>query len=166
MFIVAVVGAGFLYYFLAQYYHEPAEGPVEAIYLALTATFLQPLGNFPHAPVLQLIHFITPLAGVGILAHGLADFGVLFFNRQARGKEWEMAVAIITRCSVRCRKPLTGCYLSLRARPGGVGRGSEATKQSAVSNRKKLDCFAPFPRSTRGQAVAYNDINLFYPRPA
>ncbi|MGD0173992.1 MAG: NAD-binding protein [Anaerolineales bacterium] len=93
MFIVAIVGAGLLYYFLAQYYHEPADSPVEAIYLVLTATFLQPLGNFPHAPVLQLIHFIMPLVGVGTLAHGLADFGVLFFNRQARGKEWEMAVA-------------------------------------------------------------------------
>jgi Trk K+ transport system NAD-binding subunit len=93
MFLVAIVGAGLLYFFLAQYYHEPTDGPVEAIYLVLTATFLQPLGTFPHAPVLQLIHFIMPLVGVGTLAHGLADFGMLFFNRQARGKEWEMAVA-------------------------------------------------------------------------
>jgi voltage-gated potassium channel len=93
MFIVAIVGAGLLYYFLAMYYHEPADSPVEAIYLVLTATFLQPLGNFPHTLVLQLFHFIMPLVGVGTLAHGLADFGVLFFNRQARGKEWEMAVA-------------------------------------------------------------------------
>jgi voltage-gated potassium channel len=93
MFILAIAGAGLLYYFLSLHYHEPADSPVEAIYLVLTATFLQPLGNFPHAPVLQLFHFIMPIVGVGILAHGLADFGVLFFNRQARGKEWEMAVA-------------------------------------------------------------------------
>jgi Trk K+ transport system NAD-binding subunit len=34
-----------------------------------------------------------PLIGVAILAQGLADFGVLFFNRKSRSKEWEMAVA-------------------------------------------------------------------------
>jgi voltage-gated potassium channel len=93
MFLVAIIGAGLLYYFLSWQVHEPADSPVESIYLVLTATFLQPLAGFPHAPVLQLFHFIMPLVGVGTLAHGLADFGVLFFNRQARGKEWEMAVA-------------------------------------------------------------------------
>ncbi len=34
-----------------------------------------------------------PLVGIIILAHGLADFGILLFNRRARSKEWEMAVA-------------------------------------------------------------------------
>jgi Trk K+ transport system NAD-binding subunit len=34
-----------------------------------------------------------PVVGIGILAFGLADFGRLFFNRRARRKEWEMAVA-------------------------------------------------------------------------
>jgi len=31
--------------------------------------------------------------GISLLAQGLTDFGVLFFNRRARGKEWQMAVA-------------------------------------------------------------------------
>ena len=34
-----------------------------------------------------------PLIGIGSLALGLADFGYLFFNRRARSKEWEMAIA-------------------------------------------------------------------------
>ena len=34
-----------------------------------------------------------PLIGISILAMGLADFGFMFFNRRARSKEWEMAVA-------------------------------------------------------------------------
>jgi voltage-gated potassium channel len=93
LFSFAILGAGLLYYSLSLRYGEPVASPVEAIYLVLTATFLQPLGSFPHAPVLQLFHFVMPLIGVGTLAHGLADFGVLFFNRRARGKEWEMAVA-------------------------------------------------------------------------
>jgi voltage-gated potassium channel len=93
LFLLAMVGLGLLYYALAAHYGEPLSSPVEGIYLVLTATFLQPLGAFPHAPVLQLFHFVMPVIGVGTLAHGLADFGTLFFNRRARGKEWEMAVA-------------------------------------------------------------------------
>ena len=34
-----------------------------------------------------------PIIGIGILAQGLAEFGLLFFNRRGRGKEWEMAVS-------------------------------------------------------------------------
>ncbi len=34
-----------------------------------------------------------PVIGIIILAQGLADFGSLLFNRRARSKEWEMAVA-------------------------------------------------------------------------
>jgi Trk K+ transport system NAD-binding subunit len=34
-----------------------------------------------------------PVFGISILAQGLADFGSLLFNRRARNKEWEMAVA-------------------------------------------------------------------------
>jgi Trk K+ transport system NAD-binding subunit len=93
LFCIAILGVGLLYYALSLHYGEGTQSPVEAVYLVLTATFLQPLGNFPRAPALQLIHFLMPLVGVGTLAHGLADFGVLFFNRRARGKEWEMAVA-------------------------------------------------------------------------
>ncbi len=93
LFLLAMVGLGLLYYMLASHYGEPLSNPIEGIYLVMTATFLQPLGEFPHALVLQLFHFIMPLIGVGTLAHGLADFGTLFFNRRARGKEWEMAVA-------------------------------------------------------------------------
>jgi voltage-gated potassium channel len=34
-----------------------------------------------------------PVIGVITLAQGLAEFGVMLFNRRARSKEWEMAVA-------------------------------------------------------------------------
>jgi voltage-gated potassium channel len=34
-----------------------------------------------------------PLFGVATLALGLTEFGILLFNRRARNKEWEMAVA-------------------------------------------------------------------------
>ncbi|MGZ5147801.1 MAG: potassium channel family protein [Burkholderiales bacterium] len=93
IFSTAVIGLGLLYDFLASQSGEPLGSLPEAIYLMLTLAFLQPSGTFPHAPVLQLFYFILPLIGVGTLAQGLAEFGVMLFNRRARNKEWEIAVA-------------------------------------------------------------------------
>lgn len=93
IFSVALIGGGLLYYWIARKVGEPVNSLIESVYLVLTATFLQPLGGFPHSLPLQLFYFIMPIVGIGILAQGLADFGSLLFNRQARSKEWEMAVA-------------------------------------------------------------------------
>jgi voltage-gated potassium channel len=65
----------------------------EAIYLVLSLTFLQPLGDFPAAWYLEIFFFLMPVVGIGLLAQGVADFGVAFFNRRTLSKEWELAVA-------------------------------------------------------------------------
>ena len=93
LFTVAVVGGGFAYFVIAEAVGEPLTSAAEAIYTVLLASFLQPLGNFPQHVMLQLFHFIMPLIGIIILAQGLTDFIGLLFNRKARSKEWEMAVA-------------------------------------------------------------------------
>jgi voltage-gated potassium channel len=93
IFIVAVVGLGLVYHFLARQMGEPLDSLPEAIYLMLTLAFLQPSGSFPNTPVLQIFYFALPVIGVITVAQGLADFGVMLFNRRARSKEWEMAVA-------------------------------------------------------------------------
>lgn len=93
-FSVAVLGGGVMYYFLSNLLNEPIDSVVEAIYIILTVTFLQPPNrDFPHHIILQLFHFLMPVVGIVMLAQGLADFGSLLFNRRARTKEWEMAVA-------------------------------------------------------------------------
>ena len=93
-FSIAIIGGGVLFYFLSQMLNEPVNSLVEAIYIVLTITFLQPPNrDFPHNIILQLFHFIMPVVGIVMLAQGLADFGSLLFNRRARTKEWEMAVA-------------------------------------------------------------------------
>jgi voltage-gated potassium channel len=93
-FSVAILGGGVLFYFLSQLLNEPVNSLIEAIYIVLTITFLQPPNrNFPNHIVLQLFHFIMPMVGIIMLAQGLADFGSLLFNRRSRSKEWEMAVA-------------------------------------------------------------------------
>ena len=95
-FTLAVIGGGEIYHLLARQFGEAvgSRSLVEAIYQVLGLTFLQPLGdNLPNNVILQLFYFIMPLIGISILAQGLADFGILFFNRRERSKEWEMAVA-------------------------------------------------------------------------
>ena len=95
IFTVAVVGGGLLYYTVANSVGEGnlVQSPVEAIFIILTAAFLQPTGEFPKHYGLQIFHFLMPVVGIIIIALGLADFGSLLFNRRARSKEWEMAVA-------------------------------------------------------------------------
>ena len=93
IFALAIIVFGMLYYYFAQLYHVPVDSYAESIYLMLTLTFLQPSGDFPNQPILQSFYFIMPLVGIVTLALGLTEFGILLFNRRARSKEWEMAVA-------------------------------------------------------------------------
>src|SRR5215208_107041 len=93
LFMVAVIGGGFAYAAIADLVGAPVHSLTEAIYIVLTAAFLQPVGEFPRYFGLQVFHFLMPLIGIIILAQGLADFGSLLFNRRTRNKEWEMAVA-------------------------------------------------------------------------
>jgi voltage-gated potassium channel len=92
-FLVAILGIAFVYYSLSIAYGTPVGSYAESVYLILTLTFLQPSGEFPTQPLLQMWFFIMPLIGIATLAFGLTDFGVALFNRRARSKEWEMAVA-------------------------------------------------------------------------
>jgi voltage-gated potassium channel len=93
VFAIAILGGGMLYYFIADSVGEPLQNVSEGIYIVLSLAFFQPLGEFPQSPYLEMFFFVMPLAGIGSLALGLADFGYLFFNRRARSKEWEMAIA-------------------------------------------------------------------------
>lgn len=94
-FCLAIIGGGVLYYYLSIIAGEPIDSLVEAIYQALSLTFLQSIEEFPNAWYLELFYFVMPVIGIGILAQGVADFGYMFFNRRARHKEWEMTVASI-----------------------------------------------------------------------
>lgn len=93
VFLVAILGGGLLYYSIARQVDEGILNFSEAVYIVLSLVFFQPPGDFPENPFLEAFFFIMPLIGIGTLALGLADFGYLFFNRRARSKEWEMAIA-------------------------------------------------------------------------
>ncbi|HEX2980822.1 MAG TPA: NAD-binding protein [Anaerolineaceae bacterium] len=93
LFFFVIIGSGFLYYELSKLASQPVGSVLEAIFTVLTLTFLEWGVEFPKVWYLQMFNFMMPFLGIIILAQGLADFGVLFFNRRARGKEWQMAVA-------------------------------------------------------------------------
>jgi Trk K+ transport system NAD-binding subunit len=93
IFVIAIFAFGVMYYKLSIFYQVPVDSYAESFYLMLTLTFLQSAGEFPNQPLLQSFYFIMPLIGLATLALGLTEFGILLFNRRARTKEWEMAVA-------------------------------------------------------------------------
>lgn len=93
---VAVVLGGIVYHNLAVQTGETigSSDVGEAIYHVLGLTFFQPLGDeLPDDLRMELFYFVMPILGLVVLALGLTDFGILFFNRKQRNKEWEMAVA-------------------------------------------------------------------------
>ncbi len=92
-FIVTLFVGGLSYYFLSAYAGEPLGNLLESVYQVLSMTFLQTSGPFPHAWYLGIFYFIMPVIGLIILAQGVTEFSVMLFNRRARGKEWEKAVA-------------------------------------------------------------------------
>lgn len=93
IFALAIIALGIAYFNLSSHYGVPLETYAEAFYLMLTLAFLQSSVDFPNQPVLQTFYFVMPLVGMATLALGLTEFGILLFNRRARNKEWEMAVA-------------------------------------------------------------------------
>ncbi len=93
IFTLAIFGGGIAFYLLSLEAGEPLGNLLEGIYLVLSMTFLQTSGDFPHTWYLGIFYFIMPVIGLIILAQGVAEFSVMLFNRRARGKEWEIAVA-------------------------------------------------------------------------
>lgn len=94
VFLLAILGGGLLYYLIPPYAgEEKMMNYPHAVYTVLSLVFFQPSDGFPENPYREIFFFVMPLIGIGTLAMGLADFGYLFFNRRARSKEWEMAIA-------------------------------------------------------------------------
>ncbi|MGH2594075.1 MAG: potassium channel family protein, partial [Anaerolineae bacterium] len=98
LFVAVLLGAALLYRTLAAVARtvDPAvDVPCvpEAIYLMLSMIFLQAGAAFPEQWYLEIFFFAMPVIGLALLGTGVANLGVLLFNKSARGKEWEAALA-------------------------------------------------------------------------
>ncbi len=88
-----VVGAAFFQRFYVDPQTGHRLGEAEALCAVFFLIFMQPTLPFPEMGFLRALYFIIPMLGLGVLGEGIVRFGVLLFNKQARLKEWQMALA-------------------------------------------------------------------------
>lgn len=65
----------------------------EALYGAFSLVLFQSSLEFPRQPWLEVLYFVIPIVGLGVLADGVLRFGVMLFNKRARKEEWQVALA-------------------------------------------------------------------------
>ena len=82
---------------LRLFYVYPETGPplswAEALHAAFKLIFLETVLPLPKAPGLQLLFFVMPVVGLGVVADGVVRFGVALFNRRERKEAWQVAIA-------------------------------------------------------------------------
>ncbi len=78
-------------------YEDPDAGQrvniVRALYNTFGLVFFQPSLKFPNHLWLELLYFVIPVVGLGVLADGVVRFWVMLFNKRARKEEWQVALA-------------------------------------------------------------------------
>jgi Trk K+ transport system NAD-binding subunit len=94
LFLVVWIGSATAF---AIYFHEPDKHPGvswgEALWRSFTLIFFGPQDNYPDSNLLRVLYFVVPIAGLLIIVDGILRFGVAFFDKQARGQKWQVAVA-------------------------------------------------------------------------
>lgn len=65
----------------------------EAVYAIFTMIFIGESVPFPRQWYLQVFYFVMPIVGLAIIVQGVISFGVMLFNKSARGGEWQVAIA-------------------------------------------------------------------------
>ena len=98
VFIAVLLAAALLYRALAElarasYPNIDVPDTVEALYLMLSMILLQANVAFPEPWYLEIFFFAMPVIGLALLGTGVANLGALLFNKSARGREWEEALA-------------------------------------------------------------------------
>jgi Trk K+ transport system NAD-binding subunit len=66
-----------------------------SFYAAFSLVFFQ-TGNIPYpddALLIDLLYYLMPIIGLGIIGDSLVRFGVQIFNKEMRKEEWQMALA-------------------------------------------------------------------------
>ncbi len=93
VFLLAVLGGGYLYGELAVRSGYPRIPYIDLPYTMLSLMIVQPPSSLPSELHLMAFWYIMPLIGVYVVGRGTVDFVRLFFNRHERRHAWEEAVA-------------------------------------------------------------------------
>jgi hypothetical protein len=112
-------------------------GVGQALYGAFSLMFFQPSLAFPRHPWLEVLYFVIPVVGLGVLADGVLRFGVMLFNKRARKEEWQMS-----RTKEALRIGFTAMVIALAATPA-FARGIELRGAGSTLWRKKSSSVLP-----------------------
>jgi Trk K+ transport system NAD-binding subunit len=93
LFVVSILLGGLLFDLL--YTHAEVQGLTygESVYAIFSMIFFGGNLPFPQQWYLRIFFFVMPIIGLGLIAQGIINFGVMLFNKSAREGEWQVAIA-------------------------------------------------------------------------
>ncbi len=93
LFVFGVLLGGLLFDLLYTHAEVQSLTYIEAVYAVFTMIFFGQSIPFPTQWYLQVFFFVMPIVGLGLIAQGVINFGVMLFNKSAREGEWQVAMA-------------------------------------------------------------------------
>ncbi len=93
LFVLSILVGGLAFDLL--YTHSQVQDLTfsEAVYAIFSMIFFEQTIPFPQQWYLQVFFFVMPIVGLGLIAQGIVNFGVMLFNKAAREDEWQVAIA-------------------------------------------------------------------------
>jgi voltage-gated potassium channel len=65
----------------------------QALHATFSLIFFEQVLDYPQQWYLQPLFYLIPIAGLAVVADGFVRLGTAFFNKQARGQKWQVAMA-------------------------------------------------------------------------
>jgi voltage-gated potassium channel len=93
LFTGSVLLGGLLFDLLYTHADIQEMSYLEAVYAIFAMIFLGESVPFPDQWYLQIFFFLMPVIGLGLIAQGVINFGVMLFKKSAREGEWQVAIA-------------------------------------------------------------------------
>ena len=94
VFVALIVGGGLVFRF---FYTFPGTalhpGLAESFHATFALIFFETILPFPAQWYLQILFFIIPIVGLAAVADGVLRLGAALVNKQARGQQWQVAMA-------------------------------------------------------------------------
>jgi Trk K+ transport system NAD-binding subunit len=93
LFVACVLLGGLVFDLLYTHAEMPELTYSEAVYAIYSMIFFGDSIPFPDQWYLQVFFLVMPIVGLGLIAQGVINFGVMLLNKSAREDEWQVAIA-------------------------------------------------------------------------